>query len=87
MKNLISKILQFLSFRLIGRNTTKQGLLKLFNAFDLNVLEVAHNEMGINKYGSIIETGEDFFLRNYLFDKFNNKSINTFSNTRRAARI
>jgi FkbM family methyltransferase len=69
----ISRILQFLSFRVIGRNSTRKALLKLFKVFDLDVLSVAHNQIGIDKYGDNIQTGEDYFIRKYLYDRFGNR--------------
>lgn len=70
--------MQFISFRIIGRKRTKKALIKLLHAFDFNALEVAHHEMGINKYGSNKETGEDFFLRQYLSAKFRNEPVTVF---------
>ena len=75
MKKLVNRILQFISFRVIGRNTTRKVLIQLFHSLDFNLLEVAHKEMGVNNYGSNIETGEEFFLKSFLSTKFKNQPI------------
>lgn len=72
MKRVVSKMFQFVSFRVIGRSNTKKVLVQLFDLFNLNPLEVAHSEIGINNYGNGQKTGEEFFLENILkttFDK------------------
>lgn len=78
MKKFTNRVLQFTSFRIIGRNRTKRFLLKLFQAFNLDILQVAHNDMGINNYGSNIETGEEFFLKKHLLEKFRDQPITIF---------
>lgn len=78
MKKLINKILQFLSFRLIGRINTREALVRLFKTFDFNLLEVAHADMGINNYGSNQETGEEFFISSFLKSKFKEQPITIF---------
>jgi len=71
IRRLINKIFQFTSFRIIGRARTKSFLAALFNVFNFNMLEVAHNEMGINNYGDTNKTGELYFIKNILKEKFN----------------
>lgn len=78
MGNFINRVFRFLSFRVFGRNNTQQFLLQLFKTFDLNVLDVAHHQMGIDKYGNAIQTGEDFFINDYLFAKYKNKEMIVF---------
>lgn len=75
MKKTLGKALQFISFKVIGRTATKKFLVTLFDLFNLNLLEVAHNEMGINTYGDAKKTGEEYFINNYLL-----KAITATSN-------
>lgn len=78
MKKVIYRIIRFISFRIVGRNLTKQFLYKIFNALDLDMLQVAHNFSGINSYGALSETGEEYFLKKILTDKFKNKPVILF---------
>jgi len=71
MRRLINRIFQFTSFRIIGRARTKRLLVALFDVFNFNMLDVAHNEMGINNYGDTNKTGELYFIKNILKKKFN----------------
>ena len=78
MKDLTNKILQFFSFRVIGRQNTRKVLVRLLHALDFNILEVAHKEMGINNYGSNKETGEEYFLTSFLKTRFKDRAISIF---------
>lgn len=73
MRRLINKVFQFTSFRIIGRARTKNFLAALFDVFNFDMLEVAHNEIGINNYGDTNKTGEFYFLKKILADKFNKR--------------
>ena len=78
MKKLMNRILQFISFRVIGRNRTRKAMVQLFEAFDLDLLEVAHKEMGVNNYGSNKETGEEFLLKSFLKTRYKDQPITIF---------
>lgn len=78
MKKFVNRLLQFISFRVIGRSRTRKAMVQLFHAFDFDMLEVAHKEMGINNYGSNTETGEEFFLTSFLKAKFKDQPITIF---------
>ena len=73
-----NRVLQFISFRIIGRRRTRQMLLRLFQALDFDMLQVAHTVIGVNNYGNNTETGEDFFIKKYLHKKFTNEPITIF---------
>ncbi|MEO6838768.1 MAG: FkbM family methyltransferase [Ginsengibacter sp.] len=68
---LIQKLNTFISFKIIGRKRTRGLIEKLSNSVSLNLLDIAHHEMGIASYGSFSEKSEAFVIEKYLKEYFN----------------
>ena len=63
---MLSKVLRYASYKLIGREKTRNFLIRLFKVFDFNMLEIAHFERGICKYFEVSGKGEPLFLKSFL---------------------
>ncbi len=63
---IFNRILRFFSFRIFGRKNTRRLFIDLCKAVDLELLQLAYHDLGINAYGSIKDTGEEYFLKSVL---------------------
>lgn len=63
---MIERLLRFLMVKVVGQHRVKKILLALANLADLNLLQVAYNNIGILNYRNAVESGEQFFISSVL---------------------
>lgn len=63
MKNLLARLLEIISYKVVGRKNTRKLLIELARAVDLDLLLTAHYDRGISNYFEISTVGEAEFLR------------------------
>lgn len=75
MKRVFKKIIILFFFRIIKINATKSLIQKLCALLGINILELAHNANGILKYQDMSISGEEYFLKDVLFNYFEKNNI------------
>ncbi|MFT3980979.1 MAG: FkbM family methyltransferase [Ferruginibacter sp.] len=64
--SIIKKINTFLSFKILGRNRTKNMIAGFTDSVSLHLLDIAHQQEGIFSYGEYSEQSEKYVAEQFL---------------------
>ena len=68
--DIFKKVNTFISFKILGRQRTSRLIEKFSNSVSLNLLDIAHQQIGIDTYGKSSEKSEAFVIQKYLKEYF-----------------